>query len=123
MNAPVNIPTPIIAPTLDGLLIRATRDHGLLIDMAYSASMDDAKALRLASTALQGAIDDWCDDNDADAEDILPALRDGALAALISTGWAAREVKAEQDRAAWIANRSNAWLDRADFYHSNREAV
>jgi hypothetical protein len=123
MHAPVNIPAPIPAPTLDGLLIRATRDHDLLIDMAYSRNMDRSTALQMAATALQGAIDDWCGDNDADADAILPALRDVALARLIDAGWLARAAKHEQDRAEWVADATNAWLDRADFYHDNLEAV
>lgn len=86
------------------LTMCAATDHGALIDMAYSAHLTDAGAHRIASRALDAAIED-------SGVDLSPAVYTAALTLLIGEGWAARERKQQSD----MAEDQEIWVGAARY--------
>jgi hypothetical protein len=118
----MNALTPIQAdgPTIDGLLVRAIRDHDAITDIAYARNVNDASTLLIAARALQGAMDDWCDENGAPYSSILPALRDAALTRLVEAGIDARAAKIHADIAAEYEANGRTF-NRAAYMHDHRD--
>ena len=80
-----------MTPTLQDLIERAAVDHDCITEFAFTKNLADADGLRIAATALQGAIEDWCWDNNQPTSAVSQAIRGAALTRLIDAGIDARE--------------------------------
>lgn len=90
-------------PTIPDLISRSVEDHAFLSDFVAHAK-DRAFGMKIAELALQGAIDDWCDDSQMPDTAVGNEMRWCAIIQLIDMGWTAMdavvyEVDAVQDRA------------------------
>ena len=80
-----------MTPTIQDLVERATVDRDCITEFAFAPNLSDADGLRIAATALRGAIEDWCWDNQRSECAVSQAIRSAALTRLIEAGIDARE--------------------------------
>jgi hypothetical protein len=96
--------TPV--PSLPDLISRAINDHDFFAD--FGPVQSQAAGLRVAATALQGAIDDWCDDTGSHDSAVSEAVQAVALLRLMDLGWV------YQDRMVFQADEMDAHGQRND---------